>query len=92
MKVSDAAGEAIKRLGDAIAVSSAAAMQIASSTRQQSIGVEQIWQATKEIDRVATDTAQGTKQLESAAGNMKALSATMAAIVGQYKINTPKSE
>jgi methyl-accepting chemotaxis protein len=89
-KVADAAGEAIRRLGDAIAVSSAAAMQIASSTRQQSIGVDQIWQATKEIDHVATDTAQGTKQLEDAARNMKQLSATLAAIVGQYKIDGPK--
>jgi methyl-accepting chemotaxis protein len=86
MEVANAAGEAIKRLGDAIAASSASAMQIASSTRQQSVGVEQIWQATKEIDRIATETANGIQQLESAAANMKLLSATMAEIVGRYKI------
>lgn len=86
MSVSNAAGEAIRRLGDAIAASSASAMQIASSTRQQSVGVEQIWQATKEIDRIATETANGIQQLEAAAANMKALSATMTEIVGRYKI------
>jgi methyl-accepting chemotaxis protein len=86
MSVSNAAGEAIRRLGDAIAASSASAMQIASSTRQQSVGVEQIWQATKEIDRIATETANGIQQLEMAAANMKALSATMTEIVGRYKI------
>jgi methyl-accepting chemotaxis protein len=86
MGVANAAGEAIKRLGDAIAASSAAAMQIASSTRQQSVGVEQIWQATKEIDRIATETANGIQQLEAAAANMKELSAAMAEIVGRYKL------
>lgn len=85
-QVAHAAGDAIRRLGDAIAASSAAAMQIAASTRQQSVGVEQIWQATKEIDRIANETAHGIQQLEAAAGNLKALSATMADIVGRYRI------
>jgi methyl-accepting chemotaxis protein len=89
MVVANAAGVAIKRLGDAIAASSASAMQIASSTRQQSVGVEQIWQATKEIDRIANETAAGIQQLEAAAGNMKSLSSTMAEIVGRYKIHGP---
>ena len=87
-QVSQAAGDAIHRLGDAIAASSAAAMQIASSTRQQSVGVEQIWQATKEIDRIATETAQGILKIEEAAANMKRLSAAMAEIVGRYRIET----
>jgi methyl-accepting chemotaxis protein len=86
MSVANAAGDAIKHLGDAIAASSASAMQIASSTRQQSVGVEQIWQATKEIDRIATETAAGIQQLEAAAGNMKQLAATMAEIVGRYRL------
>jgi methyl-accepting chemotaxis protein len=85
-QVAHAAGDAIRRLGDAIAASSASAMQIASSTRQQSVGVEQIWQATKEIDRIATETAQGILKIEEAAGNMKELSATMADIVGRYRL------
>ena len=86
MEVANAAGEAIVRLGEAIAASSAAAMQIASSTRQQSVGVEQIWQATKEIDRIAAETAAGIAQLEAAAANMKLLSTSMGDIVGRYKI------
>ena len=66
--VARAAGVSIERLGEAIAASSAAAMQIATSTRQQSLGVDQIWQATQEIDRVANETASGIAQIESAAG------------------------
>jgi methyl-accepting chemotaxis protein len=84
--VANAAGDAIKRLGEAIAASSAAAMQIAASTRQQSVGIEQIWQATKELDRIATETASGIQQLEEAAGNLKALSGGFTEIVGQYRI------
>jgi methyl-accepting chemotaxis protein len=86
-QVAQAAGDAIRRLGDAIAASSSAAMQIASSTRQQSVGVEQIWQATKEIDRIASETAQGIQRIEEAAGNMKELSSQMGAIVGRYRID-----
>jgi methyl-accepting chemotaxis protein len=86
MSVANAAGDAIRRLGDAIAASSSSAMQIASSTRQQSVGVEQIFQATKELDRIATETANGIQQLEGAAANMKALSEQMLEIVGRYRI------
>jgi methyl-accepting chemotaxis protein len=86
VQVANAAGEAIRRLGDAIATSSGAATQIASSTRQQSDGIDQIWQATKELDRIARETANGIHQLESAAGNMKSLSGSLGEIVGRYRI------
>ena len=92
MQVADAAGDAIRRLGEAIAASSASAMQIASSTRQQSVGVEQIWQATKDIDRSAKETASGIQQLETAAAGMKQLSSTMAEIVGRYRILRDKDK
>lgn len=82
-----AAGDAIKRLGDAIAASSAAATQIASSTRQQSEGVDQIWQATQSIDRIAGETASGTKELEAAALNMKSISRGLTEIIGRYRLS-----
>jgi methyl-accepting chemotaxis protein len=85
MTVAKAAGTAIERLKDAIGASSQAAMQIAASTRQQSQGIEQIWQATREIDHVANETAAGTHALEAAAANMKALSEGLARIVGRYR-------
>lgn len=84
--VARAAGVSIEKLGEAIAASSAAAMQIATSTRQQSLGVDQIWQATQEIDRVANETASGIAQIEAAAGKLSMLSTTLAGIVGTYKV------
>lgn len=86
VSLANAAGDSIQRLGDTIVASSASAMQIATLTRQQSVGIEQIWQATKGIDHVARETASGIKQLESAAGELKSLSAQLTGLVGRYKV------
>ena len=85
-QVAKAAGDSIQSLSEAIAASSAAAMQIASSTRQQSLGVDQIWKATQEIDRIARETAGGIKQIESAATKLTSLASSLAGIVGNYNI------
>jgi len=84
--LSNAAGESIQRLGDTIVASSASAMQIATLTRQQSVGIDQIWQATKGIDQIARETAKGIQQLEAAAANMKSLSGSLTGLVGRYKV------
>ena len=86
MNLADAAGESIQRLGDTIVASSASAMQIATLTRQQSVGIDQIWQATKGIDQIARETAKGIQQLEAAAGNMKSLSSSLTVLVSRYKV------
>jgi len=80
------AGESIFHLDRAINESSTAAKQIAASTRQQAVGVEQIWQAMREIDRAVNENASGIRQLESASKNMKALSDEMAQLVTQYRV------
>lgn len=84
--LANAAGESIQRLGDTIVASSASAMQIATLTRQQSVGIDQIWQATKGIDQIARETAKGIQQLEAAAANMKSLSSSLTDLVGRYKV------
>ncbi len=80
------AGESIFHLDRAINESSTAAKQIAASTRQQAVGVEQIWQAMREIDRAVNENASGIRQLESASKNMKSLSDQMAQLVTQYRV------
>ena len=84
--LSNAAGDSIQRLGDTIVASSASAMQIATLTRQQSVGIDQIWQATKGIDQIARETAKGIQQLEMAAANMKSLSGSLTILVGKYRV------
>lgn len=85
MNVANAAGAAIQRLAEAIATSSQAALQIAASTRQQSMGIEEIWSAIREIDRAASETASGIQNLESTAANMKTLSDGMSKVVSLYR-------
>ncbi len=81
------AGSAIALLDGAISESSTAAKQIAASTRQQAVGVDQIWQAMREIDRSVNETAANIRQLETAAKNMKQLSDNMGDLVRQYQVS-----
>lgn len=80
------AGESIVVLDRAINESSSAAKQIAASSRQQAVGVEQIWQAMKEIERVVNESASGIRQLEQASRNMNDLSNQMTGLVKQYRV------
>lgn len=84
--LANAAGDSIQRLGDTIVSSSASAMQIATLTRQQSVGIDQIWQATKGIDQFTRDATRGIVRLEGAAANMKSLAGRLSDIVGRYKV------
>src|SRR5262249_61298968 len=87
MELANRAGQSIATLDRAINESSTAAKQIASSTRQQAVGVEQIWQAMREIDRVVNESASGIRQLESASRNMKELSNQLTQLVAQYQVS-----
>ncbi|HEY8211862.1 MAG TPA: methyl-accepting chemotaxis protein [Myxococcaceae bacterium] len=81
------AGESISLLDNAIGESSTAAKQIAASTRQQAVGVEQIWQAMRDIDRAVNESASGIRQLEVASRNMKDLSNQLTQLVAQYQVS-----
>jgi methyl-accepting chemotaxis protein len=91
LEVATRAGQSIAQLGDAISDSSTAAKQIAASTRQQAVGVDQIWQAMREIDRTVNDGAQGIRQLEAASKNMKELSDQMTTLVSRYDVDRSRA-
>ncbi|MBI5545444.1 MAG: methyl-accepting chemotaxis protein, partial [Deltaproteobacteria bacterium] len=84
--VAESAGEAIQRLAQAIAASSEAATEIASTSQQQASGFDSIWKATQEIAGISTETAASTRQVESAATRMRELAVAMSSIVGRYEI------
>jgi methyl-accepting chemotaxis protein len=86
LQLATRAGESIVVLDHAINESSTAAKQIAASTRQQAVGVEEIWQAMRDIDRAVNETASGIRQLEGASKNIKGLSDQMAALVEHYGV------
>jgi methyl-accepting chemotaxis protein len=86
VQLSTSAGDSIKTLAQAIGQSSSAAMQIAASTNQQGIGVDQIWQAIQDIDRSAADTAAGIGQLQHASQAIGRHSERLQQIVSQYRL------
>lgn len=87
MELANRAGNSIMLLDQAINESSTAAKQIATSTRQQAVGVDQIWQAMREIDRAVNESASGIQQLEQASKAMKELSDEMTVLVAKYQAN-----
>ncbi len=88
MELSERAGESITTLDQAIGESSTAAKQIAASTRQQGVGVEQIWQAMRDIDRTVKESATGIRQLEDASTNINALADQMGQLVSRYRVSS----
>ncbi len=86
MELAQRAGISIVSLNQVIDASSTAAKQIAASIRQQSAGMEQIWQAMRDIDHSVQEGVTGIQGLERSSQAMKSLSEQMTTLVGNYKV------
>jgi methyl-accepting chemotaxis protein len=73
VKQSTEAGESIRTLADSIAESAQAATQIAASSQQQLVGMDQITSAMENIKLATEQNVTGTKQAEIAAQNLHEL-------------------
>lgn len=65
------AGEAIKELSKAIEDAAMAALQIAASTRQQTIGMDQLTDAMVTIKHATTETVASTMQVEASVNRLQ---------------------
>ncbi|MBL6986791.1 MAG: methyl-accepting chemotaxis protein [Methylobacter sp.] len=83
---SDAAGEAIRILADSIVEAAQAALQIAASSQQQLVGMDQVALAMENIKQASTQNMVGTKQAETAAQNLHELGVKLKQRVERYKI------
>jgi ABC-type uncharacterized transport system substrate-binding protein len=83
--IAGAAGDAIRKLSDAMARSSSAATEIASGTREQAEGVGRITSAVERIARSAEEGAAGITRLETASRSIREHSARMRALVERYR-------
>ena len=70
---SDAAGEAIRMLAESIVEAAQAALQIAASSQQQMVGMDQVALAMENIKQASTQNMSGTRQAETAAQNLHEL-------------------
>lgn len=65
------AGDSIRELSHAIEEAALAAMQIAASTRQQTIGMDQLTQAMRTIKKATTETLNTTMQVKASVQNLR---------------------
>jgi len=67
----NSAGDSIRELAKAIEDAATAAMQIAASTRQQTIGMDQLTDAMRTIKHATTETVSSTMQVEASVQRLR---------------------
>jgi len=79
-------GEAIRLLADSVNEAAQAATQIAASSQQQMVGMDQVAQAMENIKQASVQNVSGTKQAEVAAQGLHELGQKLQQLAAQYKI------
>jgi methyl-accepting chemotaxis protein len=83
---SEVAGGAIQALAGSINEAAQAAVQIAASSQQQLVGVDQVAGAMDSIKQASTQNVAGAKQLEAAARNLSELGQRLKHMVDRYQV------
>jgi methyl-accepting chemotaxis protein len=78
------AGSAIEALALSIGSSAEAATQIAASSQQQLVGVDQVAGAMKGIKQASTQNVESARQLETAAQRLQELGQKLKELVDQF--------
>lgn len=86
VKQSVQAGESIQNLSASIGEASQAAMQIAASSNQQLVGMDQVAIAMEGIKQASHQNASSAKQLETAAAGLRDLGQRLKHLIERYKI------
>jgi len=86
VKQSAQAGQSIQALAGGVAEAAQAAVQIAASSQQQLVGVDQVASAMESIRQASTQNVDSAKQLEAAARNLKDLGQKLKQLVERYEV------
>ena len=79
-------GEAIRTLSNNIESSSEVALQIAATSQQQMIGMDQIASAMASIRQASQDNVGGTQQVDLAARNLHQLGLKLKGLASRFKL------
>ncbi|MHB0975324.1 MAG: methyl-accepting chemotaxis protein [Thiobacillus sp.] len=79
-------GEAIRHLAESINEAAQAATQIAASSQQQMVGMDQVAQAMENIRQASVQNVAGTRQAEVAAQGLHELGVRLKQLTAQYTI------
>jgi methyl-accepting chemotaxis protein len=80
------AGESIQALSGSIGLAAQSATQIAASSQQQLIGMDQMTVAMESIKQASVGNVEGARQLEDAARNLQDLGQQLQDLVGRYQV------
>jgi len=86
VKQSGQAGQSIQALSGSVNEAAQAATQIAASSQQQLVGMEQVASAMENIKQASTQNVDSSRQLETAARNLKELGHRLKLTVETYKV------
>jgi len=85
VKQATEAGEAISMLVDSIAEAAQAAIQIAASSQQQLVGMEQVASVMENIKQASSESATSTRQAETSAQDLHRLAQKLIEMVEKHK-------
>jgi len=86
VKQSGEAGESIRLLADSVTEAAQAATQIAASSQQQMVGMDQTALAMENIKQASVQNVAGTKQAEATAHNLNELGQKLKQLVAVYRL------
>ena len=76
------AGESIRLLAESVAEAAQAATQIAASSQQQTVGMDQVALAMENIRQASLQNVAGTRQAETAAHSLHELGLKLGSMIG----------
>jgi methyl-accepting chemotaxis protein len=82
MKQSGEAGESIRLLAESVSEAAQAATQIAASSQQQMVGMDQVALAMENIKQASMQNVAGTRQAETAAHSLHELGLKLGSMIG----------
>ncbi len=88
VKQANDAGDSIRTLASNVGEAAQAATQIAASSQQQLVGMDQIASAIANIRQATTQNMAGTKQLEASARSLQQLGGRLKDLVERQRIET----
>ncbi len=87
VRQSELAGSSIQALSAGVNEAAQAATQIAASTQQQLVGVDQVAGAMESIKQAAVQNVASAQQMETAARNLNDLGQRLKHMVARYRVN-----
>jgi methyl-accepting chemotaxis protein len=86
VRQSTSSGQAIRALAESIAGAAQASTQIAATSQEQFVGMDQVAMAMENIKTASTQTVSSTRQAETAAQQLHELGQKLKQLVGRFKV------